>query len=186
MSRKPPIRLTRALDNLEGLAQFADLGALVSWLNTRNQGVFSTLGAKEAGSLSRVEHYQDRVWLRILPLKKVYLLALLRVFLPSILFACKAPLAGNSTAMFRASGAGILLTKASGKAGGFATKPEAAQDLGLEVVVLVRPQEDKGPGLSLLSKIYCGHSRALFIWPKPLTSGTFNPLVFQTKLIGYV
>ncbi len=150
----PLIRLVRACDDLEGLVQFADMDALVSWLNTRDQGVFSTLGAKEAISLSRVDHYQDRVWLRILPFEESLSTCLASGFPAQHIICMQGPFSRElNRAMFRASGAGILLTKASGKAGGFAAKLEAAQDLGLQVAVLARPQEEQGLSLSAIQNL---------------------------------
>jgi precorrin-6x reductase len=46
--------------------------------------------------------------------------------------------------MFHMADAGILLTKASGKTGGFAEKMTAAQKCGMRVAVLSRPSEKGG------------------------------------------
>ena len=46
--------------------------------------------------------------------------------------------------MFRHTGAEILLTKDSGKAGGFPEKVKAAEKLGMEVLILRRPETNPG------------------------------------------
>ena len=47
-------------------------------------------------------------------------------------------------AMFRETKASVLLTKESGKAGGFSEKVRAADDLDMEVLILRRPDADRG------------------------------------------
>ena len=49
-----------------------------------------------------------------------------------------------NTALMRELGIAVMVTKASGKAGGFAEKVAAAHDCGIEAVVVARPAAEEG------------------------------------------
>lgn len=139
------IRVLRERSADEGCVGFADMDALVDWLNGREGVIFSTLGAKEAAALTRVRDYRDRVWLRVLPALES-LSACLAAGYPAKHIVCmQGPFSKEiNAAMFRASGAAILLTKESGAAGGFLEKLEAAWECEMTVAVLARPKEEEG------------------------------------------
>jgi precorrin-6x reductase len=123
------------------------LDDIIAWLNTQKAVVFSTLGAKEAKALTAVAQYKERVWLRILPNPEGLTACLEAGFSPKRLICMQGPFSKMvNSAIFRESGADVLLTKDSGAEGGYLEKVEAAHECGMTVAVLARPEED---GLTL-------------------------------------
>ena len=64
------VRLVRPEGSLEGCRCFSRLDALIDYLNTSEKTIFSTTGAKEMLALTNVQNFQERVWLRMLHVKK--------------------------------------------------------------------------------------------------------------------
>ncbi len=145
---KTGVRYIRVLRESAGdtdCIEFADMEALTIWLNHTNGTVFSSLGAKEAAQLTAVMDYRERVWLRILPLPDGLSACLNAGFPASHIICMQGPFSQElNAAMFRATGASILLTKESGVAGGFPEKLTAARKCGMTVAVLARPCIEDG------------------------------------------
>ena len=128
---------------------FSDFDGLIPWLNGTEGVIFSTLGAKEASELARVENFAERIWLRILPLEESLRIVRAAGFPAKRLICMQGPFSRPlNEAMFRATGARILLTKDSGAAGGFLEKLEAARACGMTTALLTRPADDGGISLS--------------------------------------
>ena len=146
------IRLTRETSDSGGCVSFESMDTLTRWLNEQNGVIFSTLGAKEAPALTAVREYAERVWLRILP-DPAGLAACLSSGFPAKHMICmQGPFSkGINAAMFRETGANILLTKESGAAGGFAEKLEAARECKMTAAVLSRPRAENGLTLEELT-----------------------------------
>jgi precorrin-6x reductase len=138
---------------------FSSLDRMIDWLERTEGTVFSTLGAKEAPVLTRITNYQTRVRLRILP-DLSGLSSVLSLGFPARHIICmQGPFSRElNRAMFRATGARILITKDSGASGGFDEKLAAAHDCGLRVGVLQRPVEHDGVTLEELLKRIEEHS----------------------------
>lgn len=148
------LRLHRETIFSDGCATFPDLSKLIGWLKEQRGRVFSTLGAKEAATLSTVEGYRERVWLRILPDAAGLSTCLAAGFPARHIICMQGPFSRElNVAMFRAAGADILLTKESGTAGGYLEKLEAAQACGMTSAVLLRPREETGLTLTALTKL---------------------------------
>ena len=125
--------------------RFADMRRLITWLNTTPGVIFSTFGAKEVAALAQVEDFAERVWLRMLPLEESLRLAREAGFPPKHIICMQGPFSQEvNEVMFRAAGADILLTKESGRAGGFQEKLAAARACGMTVVLLERPEDADG------------------------------------------
>ncbi len=127
---------------LDGCFTFNSIPPLIEWLKTQDGIIFSTLGAKEAGSFAG---FKERMWLRILPDAGSLAACLNAGFSPKQIICMQGAFnRGLNTAMFRHAGANILLTKESGTEGGFAEKIKAANECGMTTAVLLRPYEEKG------------------------------------------
>lgn len=139
------LRLIREKADGDSRESFPCMDELVGWLNKRGGVIFSTLGAKECSALAAVEGYKERVWLRVLP-DLSGLSACLAAGFPARHIVCmQGPFSKElNAAMFREAGAEILVTKESGKAGGYLEKLEAAKENGMTVATLARPCEEKG------------------------------------------
>ena len=119
----------------------------VAFLSSVSGVIFATTGSKELEALCRIPEYQKRVYARVLPtsgvLKKCEELGITG----SHLIAMQGPFSTEMNELFlRQTKAEWLLTKDSGRAGGFQEKLEAARINGTRVVVIRRPEEN---GISL-------------------------------------
>lgn len=138
-------RVLRKSESCFGVRCFTRMEDLIEWLNTREEVVFSSLGAKEAQSLTNVRDFERRVWVRILPLIGSLQTCMEAGYPPAHVICMQGPFSVEmNREMFRSSGAGILVTKESGRAGGFEEKLEAARQCGMETAVLCRPAEESG------------------------------------------
>jgi len=129
---------------------FDDLDQIIDHLNgpERDEVVFSTLGAKASPSLARIDRYRERVFTRILPSETSLHQALAAGIPPGHIICMQGPFSREmNEALFRETNASVLLTKESGKAGGFSEKVQAANDQDMKVMILRRP--DGGHGVTV-------------------------------------
>jgi precorrin-6x reductase len=128
--------------------RFPDLDSLVAWLNTTTGIIFSTTGAKEARALTGVAGFADRVYLRLLPVAEGIAECLALGYPTAHLIALQGPFGADlNAALFRHTGASILVTKDSGDVGGVADKLRAARSCGLAVAMVDRPGDIPGVGV---------------------------------------
>ena len=119
----------------------------VSFLSSVSGVIFATTGSKELEALCQIPDYQKRVYARVLPTSNVLKKCEKLGITVSHLIAMQGPFSTEMNTLFlRQTKAEWLLTKDSGRAGGFQEKVEAARENGTRVVVIRRPEED---GISL-------------------------------------
>lgn len=119
----------------------------VSFLSSVSGVIFATTGSKELEALCQIPDYQKRVYARVLPTSNVLKKCEKLGITGSHLIAMQGPFSTEMNTLFlRQTKAEWLLTKDSGRAGGFQEKVEAAHENGTRVVVIRRPEED---GISL-------------------------------------
>ena len=119
----------------------------VSFLSSVSGVIFATTGSKELETLCQIPDYQKRVYARVLPTSNVLKKCEKLGITGSHLIAMQGPFSTEMNTLFlRQTKAEWLLTKDSGRAGGFQEKVEAARENGTRVVVIRRPEED---GISL-------------------------------------
>ena len=119
----------------------------VSFLSSVSGVIFATTGSKELEVLCQIPDYQKRVYARVLPTSNVLKKCEKLGITGSHLIAMQGPFSTEMNMLFlRQTKAEWLLTKDSGRAGGFQEKVEAARENGTRVVVIRRPEED---GISL-------------------------------------
>jgi precorrin-6A/cobalt-precorrin-6A reductase len=136
---KPPAG-TRLVDS------FAEAAALLP----AGVRVLLTIGAKQ---LKHFAPLQGRLHLmaRILPSVPSLEQALAAGFTPDRLLCLRPPFSRDfNRAILREYRIGLLVTKASGREGGVEEKVLAAGDLGVEVIVIRRPELEGVPGVSSL------------------------------------
>lgn len=115
---------------------------LITLLNRSTKRILSTLGSKETEALTRVSDYKNRVWLRVLPDKKIVDLCEERGFIRSQIILGRGPFSEEENIRhIGLCGAEILVTKDSGKAGGYHEKVAAARQCGIGLITLRRPRE---------------------------------------------
>lgn len=119
----------------------------VSFLSSVSGVIFATTGSKELEVLCQIPDYQKRVYARVLPTSNVLKKCEKLGITGSHLIAMQGPFSTEMNTLFLLqTKAEWLLTKDSGRAGGFQEKVEAARENGTRVVVIRRPEED---GISL-------------------------------------
>ena len=119
----------------------------VSFLSSVSGVICATTGSKELEALCQIPDYQKRVYARVLPTSNVLKKCEKLGITGSHLIAMQGPFSTEMNTLFlRQTKAEWLLTKDSGRAGGFQEKVEAARENGTRVVVIRRPEED---GISL-------------------------------------
>ena len=119
----------------------------VSFLSSVSGVIFATTGSKELEALCQIPDYQKRVYARVLPTSNVLKKCEKLGITGSHLIAMQGPFSTEMNTLFlRQTKAEWLLTKDSGRAGGFQEKVEAAREHGTRVVVIRRPEE---AGISL-------------------------------------
>lgn len=150
------------------LRRFATIDDMTSWIN-ENLGsedvIFSSLGSKNLKDLVQIQNYEKRVIARILPTPEGTSDALALGYAMKNIYGLHGPFSeAFNAAQFVETGTKLLLTKDTGKTGGYDAKVSAALGLGILVAVLSRP-EDAGLSESLtleetfayLERTFCGN-----------------------------
>lgn len=119
--------------------------------------ILTATGSKELHHFTTLPDYQERVYARVLASKEVVEHCQSLGFLGQHLICMQGPFSKElNTAMLRQFGASWLVTKESGKEGGFGEKLLAAREAGAKVVLIGRPPEQEGrsveEGIALLRK----------------------------------
>lgn len=122
-----------------------DVSAAAAVLNRTAARAFITTGSRGAAAFGRVKDAEDRLTIRVLPSEEAVKLCREAGFKGKNIICMQGPFSAElNEAMFRAAGADILVTKSSGKTGGFPEKIEAACRLGMKVIVITPPEDIPG------------------------------------------
>lgn len=109
--------------------------------------VFLTCGSKELQAFTGIPGFAERLYVRILPTEESLAKCLSLGFKNAQIICMQGPFSKEmNIATLKATGASILVTKDSGEIGGYDEKMEAAQELGIPVIVIGRPFEE-GEGM---------------------------------------
>ena len=119
---------------------------IIKYLNQNDDTILNTLGSKSLPELTAVRNYQERIWIRVLPVEKIlnycHELGYQHIIAENPPFTME-----QNVQHIQKSQAKILLTKESGIAGGYPEKIKAAEFCQIKTLTLVRPVES---GLNLL------------------------------------
>ncbi len=119
------------------------------FLSSAEGNILLTTGSKEIEAFSKIPGFKDRVWARVLPLESSLKACTGAGLLPSHIIAMQGPFSEEmNAATLSMCGASWLVTKESGKAGGFGEKVSAAKKAGAGVVVIGRPPQREGLSLA--------------------------------------
>lgn len=107
--------------------------------------ILLTTGSKDLAIFSTLPDYQERVWVRILASEASLHQALSLGYPPNHIIAMHGPFSTElNIALLRQFSICTLVTKRSGRAGGFQEKAEAAKRAGARLLVIDRPQQETG------------------------------------------
>ena len=122
-----------------------DVSAAAAVLNRTAARAFITTGSRGAAAFGRVKDAENRLTIRVLPSEEAVKLCREAGFKGKNIICMQGPFSAElNEAMFRAAGAEILVTKSSGKTGGFPEKIGAACRLGMKVIVITPPEDIPG------------------------------------------
>ena len=157
---KEYIRILRENQEMkeEGDWIFADsVEEAVELLSHTEGNILATTGSKEAAKYTKLENYQERVFLRVLSLPKVAVACSQQGFQGKNLICMQGPFSKElNAAMIRQLDCKYLVTKMSGDVGGFQDKMDAARECGCIPVVIGRPLKEKGISVNQCRRLLCG------------------------------
>ena len=137
----PYLRLLREPEPVSGESA-PDMETLISRLNATDDIILSTLGSKSVQALTAVRGYAERVWLRILPSPDAAAECVRLGYRSVQIIQAKGPFTvADNICHILQSCARILLTKESGRIGGYPEKTEAVRKTGVRMLTLCRPPE---------------------------------------------
>ena len=130
-----------------GVTVLADAQAVTQWANREEnikKKILLTTGSKDLMIYTAIDSYRDRVWPRILPDMDSLRIATELGYKKSNIICMQGPFSTEmNIAMIKSVGAQVLVTKDTGKTGGFDSKLEAALRSGIEAVVIGRPSDQE-------------------------------------------
>lgn len=152
------LRLLRAEGEVPVEAVYLeDTAAAVKYLAETEGQILLTTGSKELATYAAIPEFSERVWARVLPLKSSLEQAEAAGLPPARIIGMQGPFTEEmNEAMIRMTGAKYLVSKMSGKIGGFGEKMEAAKACGITAVVIGRPPEEEGLSFSEMTEEVLG------------------------------
>lgn len=146
----PCLRVLREEGEQEGQAVYVEsTEAAAEYLKGTQGNVLLTTGSKELHKFTGIPDYQNRLFARVLSLPSVAEACSRLGFEGKHLIGMQGPFSKElNTAMLRQFDCKYLVTKDTGKAGGFREKTEAALECGVTPVIIGRPVKEEGMSLT--------------------------------------
>lgn len=140
----------RYTDETSDSIYVGDIQAAVDYLKGVTGNVLITTGSKELHLYTQIPDYGTRCTARVLPTRSVVEACTDLGFTGKHLICMQGPFdLEMNLATLRYADADFIVTKASGKNGGYDEKCEAALAAGVQLVVIGRPKEQVEPVMSL-------------------------------------
>ena len=140
------MRLNRGGETADADAVVVDsIQGAADYLAKHEGAALLATGSKELAPYTHVPDYQDRFYPRVLPMASSLAACAAAGFAPAHIIAMQGPFSVEmNVATLKAIGAKYLVTKESGKSGGFEEKLEAARLAGAKCVVIGQPAQQAG------------------------------------------
>lgn len=140
----------RYTDETSDSVYVKDTQAAIDYLKGVTGNILITTGSKELHLYTQIPDYESRCTARVLPTPSVVEACTELGFTGKHLICMQGPFdLEMNLATLRYANADFLVTKASGKNGGYDEKCEAALAAGVHLVVIGRPKEQVEPVMSL-------------------------------------
>lgn len=139
------IRLLRNFDeqSYSNCIYVEKINEAIRYLNTVSGRVLITTGSKDLKELTAVNEFEKRLVVRILPDEDNLKACRILGFSPKNIICMQGPFSAKmNEAIILETGANFLLTKETGKAGGFYEKLEACKNTGTKVIIVGRQKEE--------------------------------------------
>lgn len=147
----PYYRLLRPREAAEGVLWADSPADAARMLADLPGNVLLTTGSKDLKIFTQVPDYRDRLYVRVLPSLESLSAALDLGYPAAHILCMQGPFPEKlNAALLEAVDAKILVTKDTGKAGGFPEKAAAAQSAGAKLLVIRRPTQETGYSLDAL------------------------------------
>lgn len=141
----------RYTDETSDSIYVGDIQAAVDYLKGVTGNILITTGSKELHLYTQIPDYESRCTARVLPTQSVVEACTELGFTGKHLICMQGPFdLEMNLATLRYADADFMVTKASGKNGGYDEKCEAALAAGVQLVVIGRPKEQVEPVMSLM------------------------------------
>lgn len=125
-----------------------DIEQAVKLLDMSDERFLLTTGSKDMGSFAVVRNFSDRAVARVLPGQASLEACLAAGMKPAGIICMQGPFTREmNLATMKQYGLETIVTKSTGRAGGFAEKTALAQD-GYRVIVIGRPSAEEGLSLA--------------------------------------
>ena len=147
----PYYRLLRPREAADGVLWADSPADAARMLADLPGNVLLTTGSKDLKTFTQVPDYQTRLYVRVLPSLESLSAALDLGYPAAHILCMQGPFPEKlNAALLEAVDAKILVTKDTGKAGGFPEKAAAAQSAGAKLLVIRRPTQETGYTLDAL------------------------------------
>ena len=147
------LRLVRPQQQADDVITVPNTAAAVEWLCDHPGNILLTTGSKELEAYTAIPDYQSRIYPRVLPTAEVLEKCTTLGFPGASIIAMQGPFSYEmNIALLKKVKASILVTKDTGKNGGFSEKLSAAHAVGAQVLMIARPQIETGFTLEELQR----------------------------------
>ena len=144
------IRVVREDVQADG-TYFENIKAAAKYLEKTTGNILITTGSKEIAKFSVVA---DRAFARVLPSEESLELCKNAGFKMKNIICMQGPFSkAFNSALIRELDIRYLVTKCTGKNGGFTEKTEAAKENGVECIIIKRPTDESGMTVSEVEKM---------------------------------
>lgn len=139
------LRLTRSFQTNDSIKSFKSIEEMVQFLNMTSGNILLTTGSKNLSAFTKIAHYQERLYARVLPSIESLQLCEESQIRGKHIYAMQGPFSFEmNVAQLKAINASFLVSKDCGKEGGFDEKVKAAAACNATLLVLDRPQDEPG------------------------------------------
>lgn len=136
-------RSTESGRKMEGTITFQTTAEAAAWLEKSEGNIFITTGSNELQVFAGSDKLRERIYARVLPSSAVVQKCEELGISGKQLICMQGPFSKEiNVAMLRQADAAFLVTKETGKAGGFDEKLEAAKECGARAVIIGHPREN--------------------------------------------
>ena len=142
---KDYVFLIRDKVDTKGCVEVENIAEAIDYFNRKKGSILITTGSKELHFVKALGSYEERCYVRVLPVLFSLQKATELGFRGSHIIAMEGPFSLElNKVLLKETGVQYLLTKESGSTGGLEEKIKAAKDSGVTVVLIKRPSVSSG------------------------------------------
>ncbi len=187
------IRIIRESDEDKGML-FDNFSQLCNYLKENEGNVLLSTGSKDLHAFCKIENFEQRLYPRVLPSVDSLNTALNAGYKPSNIICMQGPFTKEmNIATINKVNAKFIVSKDTGKSGGFKEKLEAAKATGAKLLTIARPNKESGKTIEEVKAFFSEdepESKAIEkgdkteVFPLFLSANNKNVLVVGAGKIG--